>query len=284
MNVTVYADVDQYLRLVMPLLQADEARNNLMLGVCLSIQDYTNREGSQPYLASVEDGGRATVLASVMTPPFNLLLFSPLAAPPIAAHEALIENLLANNRQFPGVHGEFDLVRRFAERYAASSGRQVHCAMNHRAFKLTEVTHTAAAPGEMRQATTADLPQAVELLTGFTVEALPEDPRDHIEDRACMLIERGWLYLWLVDGRAIAIAYGNRPTTNGITISGVYTLPEMRGRGCASALVAGISQHFLDSGRQFCTLFTDLANPTSNHIYQQIGYRPVADFSIYRFA
>jgi len=47
--------------------------------------------------------------------------------------------------------------------------------------------------------------------------------------------------------------------------------------------VAGVSQHLLDGGRIFCTLFTDLANPTSNHIYQAIGYEPVCDVDEYQF-
>jgi hypothetical protein len=63
----------------------------------------------------------------------------------------------------------------------------------------------------------------------------------------------------------------------------VYTPPERRGRGYATSLVAQISQQLLASGRQFCTLFTDLANPTSNSIYQKIGYRPVGDYTVYRF-
>ncbi len=33
----------------------------------------------------------------------------------------------------------------------------------------------------------------------------------------------------------------------------------------------------LTAGRRFCFLYTDLANPTSNHIYQAIGYEPVAE-------
>ena len=282
MNITVYADVEKFLERVMPLHLVDEARNNLMLGVCLSIRDYTYPDGQQPYLACVLDGD-TIVLASVMTPPFNLLLFSPLAIPPDAALKALIEHLLESGRQFPGTHGEISLVIRFAHRYSARSGKQAHHSMSQKTYKLTEVTRTSAVPGAMRPAQVADLPRAVKLMTGFADEALPNDPRDHIEKTVRRLIERSQFFLWEVDGQPISIASGNRPTPNGITISGVYTPPGMRGRGYASALVAELSQHFLDSGKQFCTLFTDLANPTSNHIYQQIGYRPVGDFSIYRF-
>jgi uncharacterized protein len=64
----------------------------------------------------------------------------------------------------------------------------------------------------------------------------------------------------------------------------VYTPPELRGRGYASACVAALTQQLLDSGRRFVFLFTDLANPTSNSIYQTVGYRPVSDVDQYQFA
>jgi len=60
--------------------------------------------------------------------------------------------------------------------------------------------------------------------------------------------------------------------------------PENRGRGFAGACVAALSQKLLDDGRKFCFLYTDLANPISNHIYQTIGYEPVADVILYSFS
>jgi hypothetical protein len=73
------------------------------------------------------------------------------------------------------------------------------------------------------------------------------------------------------------------PTPNGIRIGPVYTPPEHRGKGYASNLVATQSQWLLDSGRRFCFLYTDLANPISNSIYQRIGYRQVAESAEYSF-
>jgi predicted GNAT family acetyltransferase len=58
----------------------------------------------------------------------------------------------------------------------------------------------------------------------------------------------------------------------------------LRGRGYAGACTAAVSQTILDGGAQFCTLFTDLSNPTSNGIYQRIGYRPVCDYTEYTFS
>ena len=56
------------------------------------------------------------------------------------------------------------------------------------------------------------------------------------------------------------------------------------GQGVARALTAAASQDQLDRGRRFVFLFTDLANPTSNKIYRSIGYEPVCDVDMYRFA
>jgi len=66
-------------------------------------------------------------------------------------------------------------------------------------------------------------------------------------------------------------------TQHGEAISYVYTPPQFRRRGYATAMVAHLSQVLLDEGKRFCTLYTDLSNPTSNRIYQEIGYKPVAD-------
>ena len=90
-------------------------------------------------------------------------------------------------------------------------------------------------------------------------------------------------YLWEDAGEVVAFAGVGGQTPRGIRIGPVYTPPDRRGRGYASNLVAAVTQLQLDSGRRFCFLFTNLANPTSNHIYQAIGYAPVVDVDLYRF-
>ena len=80
--------------------------------------------------------------------------------------------------------------------------------------------------------------------------------------------------LWEDGGEPVSLAGFGSPTPNGIRIGPVYTPPQLRGRGYASALTAHVSQAQLDAGRAFCFLYTDLANPTSNKIYVDIGYFP----------
>lgn len=74
-----------------------------------------------------------------------------------------------------------------------------------------------------------------------------------------------------------------RETWTGIAVNAVYTPPEARRRGYASACVAALSQHALEGGREFCMLFTDATNATSNHIYERIGYRFVCNSEEWRF-
>jgi len=79
------------------------------------------------------------------------------------------------------------------------------------------------------------------------------------------------------------MAAKTRPTEKGMTVGGVYTPPELRGKGYATSCVAELSRHILQSGKEFCTLYTDLANPTSNSIYKKIGYTEVCDSVEYTF-
>jgi hypothetical protein len=126
-------------------------------------------------------------------------------------------------------------------------------------------------------------------LAGFQQEALQEEA---VPDRLEQSVEaflsadpalRG-LALWEVDGSPVSMAGYTGPTPHGIRVSYVYTPAEHRRKGYASACVAALSQQLLDRGFDFCFLFTDLHNPTSNHIYQQIGYQPVVDVDSYRFS
>ncbi len=90
------------------------------------------------------------------------------------------------------------------------------------------------------------------------------------------------LYLWL-DPDPVALAGCGSPTPMGIRVAPVYTPPAQRGRGCVSSLVAALTASLLASGWCFRFLFTDLANPASDRIYERIGYRPVSEVDEIRF-
>lgn len=129
-------------------------------------------------------------------------------------------------------------------------------------------------PGKMRKNTPEDASTLASWAKAFVEEAVHETLSD---DQAQKVAERDNFYIWEVNGERVSLAAASGKTPNGIRVNFVYTPTEHRGKGYASVNVATLSQHLLDSGNQFCSLFTDLENPTSNAIYQRMGYRPVID-------
>lgn len=96
-------------------------------------------------------------------------------------------------------------------------------------------------------------------------------------------IQKKYVFFWVDEGEVVSITVATRPQIKGICVSGVYTPPAFRRRGYARALVAEVSKELLSRGYEFTNLFTDLSNPTSNKIYQEVGYRPVCDYHQYEF-
>jgi predicted GNAT family acetyltransferase len=62
-----------------------------------------------------------------------------------------------------------------------------------------------------------------------------------------------------------------------VRVGPVYTPPAQRGHGYAAGVTVAVSQAALDTGATDVLLYTDLANRTSNALYQRLGYRPVED-------
>jgi predicted GNAT family acetyltransferase len=135
-------------------------------------------------------------------------------------------------------------------------------------------------------ATPDDRELALRWFVAFAEEALHQggpgsDRADEVIDHRLSSRTAG-IFLWEDDGEPVSLAGWGGPTPNGIRVGPVYTPPELRGRGYATALTAELSRRLLDGrlfegGRRFCFLYTDLANPTSNAIYERIGYRRVAE-------
>src|SRR5690606_14200297 len=144
---------------------------------------------------------------------------------------------------------------------------------HQRVYELRQVVHPAYSPGHLRLARAADLDLLAAWIDTFHDEVFAGRQTVRAREAAERMLQQQDLYLW-DDGRPVSMANRTRPTRRGITVHLVYTPPDLRGRGYDTSCVAALSQRLLDEGRRFCTFFTDLANPTSNAIYQRIGYRP----------
>ncbi|MGE5156306.1 MAG: GNAT family N-acetyltransferase, partial [Betaproteobacteria bacterium] len=261
-----FSDVDGFLSVAGDFLGAREAEHNLIFGISSYVRDQPNVFGEEPpYFAVVLRAGRV-VGAALRTPPHNLVL-SEIDDP--SAIDLLVADRAAED--LPGVLGPTDHAADFASRWATTTGRAARHHLSERIFRLMRVIPPAPVPGRLRTATASDRDLVAAWLHAFQDEALGEADPDSSEALTDRWIEgRGrTLYLW-EDGGLVSLCGVGGETPNGIRIGPVYTPPEARRRGYASALVAAASQLQLDAGRRFCFLFTDLANPTSNHVYQVI--------------
>ncbi len=263
-------------------LAAHEAKNNLFLGLLSTLKIDLHRYGEEvPYLALVK-AGDGVCGAALRTPPYNLLLSW--MDDPVA-----LQMILADARQkygtLPGMIGETELTKTAVERWHDLTGQPYRVRIAERSYQLEQVNPVPYVPGAMRLITPADRELVIEWLVAFGVEAGVESDRagaEHNTDRA--LVGRvSRFYVWEDEGTVVSLAGCTGETPNGIRVGPVYTPPEYRRKGYATALVAALSQLLLDEGRKYCFLFTDLSNPTSNHIYTQIGYRPVCDVDMYEF-
>jgi predicted GNAT family acetyltransferase len=232
----------------------------------------------------VVEADARVVATAIRTPPWNVVL-SEVDEP--GALGALVADLLTDHgpTELPGVTGPAEHAGEFAGLWSARTGAVTHLDIRERIFRLTRVTHPPRAPGSVRIADPAERGLLVDWMEAFHVES---HGRPAPTPAATMV--DGWLrrqsrtlWLWEVDRRPVSLVGIGMGTPNGFRIGPVYTPPDERGRGYASNLVATVTQSGLDAGKRFGFLFTDLANPTSNHIYQAIGYEPVRDVDMWLF-
>ncbi len=279
MFVRTYGNAAGFLHAMQEWLERDEVANSLMLGICLRLRQGPVAAPAPVYLASVEDE-RGPLLAAIMTPPYRAIVAGG-ERECAEALDAVARDLVAGDWRVPGVVGPVHTAAGFAAAWKRISSGPYTISQHQRLYVLRRVQHPRYSPGRLRAAAASEVPLLARWMGAFQ-EEVGEDTAPEAEEMVRRRVAAGELYVW-DDGRPASMAGKTRPTAHGISVGPVYTPPELRGRGYATSSVASLSQALLDAGRSFCTLYTDLSNPTSNDIYQQVGYRPVCDSDRYDF-
>lgn len=260
----------EFLTRAEPWLLRAEVENNIVLSVASAIITSPDRFKRPIFLATVEGDG-AVVGCAFRTPPFKVgLTTMPREAVPL-----VVGAVGTVYPSIPGVIGPEPLAIGFAEQWTARMAGSFAVERRQRLYVLEEVVAPSRrARGAARSATTSDVDLVTEWAGAFVQEigGSPEPPGA----LAKRLVEPGDACLW-EDGEPVSIAACAGRTPNGARVSLVYTPPELRGKGYATTLVADVTRRLLGQGNRYCFLYTDLANPTSNWIYQEVGYRPVHD-------
>ncbi|QKW21338.1 GNAT family N-acetyltransferase [Kitasatospora sp. NA04385] len=292
---TLTTSLDEFRTAAGEFLAADPVGNTVLL----TIVDRIGRDGPHVYGEAPprygwwrEPDGTVTG-ATLRTPPHGQRLGRMTAEAAGALALLLAAEQPAEREERPGngnadgngdgdgnadVGGGREAVLAFAAARERHTGRGWSVEFHERLYRLGELTPPAAPPaGRSRLAEPADRELLAEWLAAFCVEAGVRAPEDPLLEADQRIAARALLVREDADGRVVAMA-GASPAVAGMSrIGPVYTPPELRGRGHASALTAAASAHARAGGAAEVLLYTDLANPTSNAIYQRIGYVPVED-------
>jgi GNAT superfamily N-acetyltransferase len=255
------------------ILLQDEARNNLLLTIPRSLigqeHDLSGPEGPL-YFATVQDPP-VTLGCAVRTPPNKLVL----SRMPSEAATAIARDVAEVYPTLPAVLAPPDVAEAFAAVWAQAHDILPRIGMRSRIYAVETLVPPTANRwpiGGARLATPADL--------GTLVPWITDTARPYTDPRALAraLVDQQAALVWERDGTPMAMAAVVGTTPNGVRIGAVYTPPAERGQGFGTAVTHAVTERALrQRTTRFAFLYTDLANPTSNTIYQRIGYRPVGD-------
>jgi GNAT superfamily N-acetyltransferase len=261
-----------YAERVWDLLAADPAWHTVSLTVAAAARSGFRWSDDPMLFAWHEDAGDVTGAVS-LTPPHELLL----AAVPDGTLDTLIAGLREQRAAVPGVNGDVGLVDRFVAAWTAGTPLRHRVTLQLRLFRLgTLAPPDPPPPGSARPATLADLDVAMRWLRAFEEET--DVVRTNIEAAARGRLDDGRLWLWVNEaGAPVALAARTATAAGVARVAPVYTPPEHRRRGHGAAITAAIAAEALERDAEHVVLFTDIANPTTNAIYQQIGFRPLGD-------
>lgn len=282
-------DVEEFWERAHAWLEAEPVLNSVILTIVVKQREAGGGKRSCTYAIVRRDdagpeaggGGAGIVGVAMRMSPFHVYV----SVMPPEAVEPLVDALLNACPDNDGVTGTAAEAEAVAQAWARRTGRAPRPVMRQRLHALDTVVPARPVSGEIRLARREERDLLVSWREAFAIEAdsgggAPQGnsaravDAELAEDRA---------FVWDDNGPVSYV--GITSTVAGVArVAPVYTPPEWRRRGYASAAVAAVSQGALDAGATRCCLYTDLANPTSNKIYAAVGYRPVADISVLKFA
>lgn len=263
------ADPDEFMAAAGSFLRARPAQNTVLL----TIADTLGRQ------AAVAPGRARPVLgwwrresgevdgAFIQTPPRPVLVsgIPPEAVPSLVDVLAGVSEL--------GV--ELGTAKAVAAEWRRRTGVEPIVRQRLLLYRLDQLTPPdPPPPGRARIAEPGDR----ELLLAWTAAVTSElgEAPDDVERMVDDKISYGGFVLWETGGVPVSMAGRTRPVAGMVRIAPVFTPPSLRGNGYASAVTAAVSRLARELADEVL-LFTDLANPVSNSIYQRLGYRPVQE-------
>lgn len=279
MKITKFNDPFQYYQKVESYLVRQEAVHCLILGISKGLYRAETNPANTPYLVVVEKD-KTVIATAIQTPPRKLILAK---SSNTKAIELIAQDLATDSQSLPGIIASKAEAETFVKTWQCLEKKSSKLEMAMRIHQLEKVKAINKASGSLRITIESDRILLTDWIQAFVKEALGDNELKsdsqlwfdrHLENKS--------LFIWQDNEAAVSMAACSGATSNGIRINAVYTPPKYRGKGYATSCVAEMSQKLLNQYK-YCFLFTNLANPTSNHIYRKIGFLPICDIDSYSF-
>lgn len=279
MRVELFEDINDFLKITEGLLLQNESFYNLKLGLSSAIQA-KNIEVTEPLFFAVFDN-QVLIGCALRTHADKPLAISKM---PKAAIEILINYLIERKTTLEGVIGEVATANFFKDLWLKKHTLKFKLNIHLGIYEAKEI-FAPQEEAEIILATQDHKNVVFDYVKGFSLDCFPNrEHKDEDIERLCNRhIDNKSLYLLKNSlSEIVSMAANTRGSVNGGTISLVYTPPELRGKGYGSLVTAKVSEVVLRE-KKFANLFTDLTNPTSNSIYQKIGYKMIGENIHYDF-
>lgn len=269
-----FEDVHEFSVKAEPILVEREDVHSLFFGVLQAIKAgrYEN-----PFMAIIEEGGEVLALCQ-MTPPHSLNLIIVDEKRSTEIMDLLIINLLNSAIEIPSIISSKQDAYCFAKKWESETGMLRNLLFDQGVYRLDQVDENLQkSQGIWRLAEEKDCPLIERWFNLFEEDAeLPLTSIEEVKQRVSQFIGEREVFLWEHDGKIVSMMKRARPTKHSVTVSFVFTPKEERRKGYARTMVAACSKELLKE-YAFCVLYTDLKNETANKIYQEIGYKKIAD-------
>ncbi|MFC0628589.1 GNAT family N-acetyltransferase [Kribbella deserti] len=279
MTVRVTRDAEEFKTTVFAFLQRDPLLHSVLLATVQDLLNVAHGAEPDPYFFSLHGANDDVVGACLWTERKGIFLGGLTADLAVEAADAIAEV----HPESILLEGLPDTAQVFVKRWSELRGVNPRELDGICLYRLNElVPHTAA--GEARLAEEDDAGLCAKWVDAFRREAEPAPGTTasghDLEGWALGRIAARQLWLWQNHGEPVSMLGHQIPVFGATRVGPVYTPPEHRNHGYASALTSHVSALLREERLEVC-LRTDLSNPTSNKIYQAIGYTPVTTFTRY---
>jgi len=283
MEARFYEDINEFCDIAFPFLLKREVINWSLIDILHYLKKNIHKYGEEIPLLVVLTEGEEVKLISQRTPPYPLIISY---TNNMDCIERLVEELSKREEKLPGVLCFKKAAEIFTKLWCEKTSLNPHLIQEEQIYKLEEVSKETLGDKHFSVATKKYKSIVLKWARKMMIEALADVTQEELDRNINSFKnefenDNSQIYILFDNNEPVSIARKMGKTPNGINL--VYTPPSLRRRGYATECVAKLSKLLLDEGNKYCFLETDSSNPTSNSIYQKIGYRPVIDVYEYQF-